>query len=190
MNTDPEPRPAREANLVADTSGAIDRAVQQDLERIRAESLLARQDSAQELTRALDASLAEPLALSELTGGLDKLDGQWLPSFSELEALMASSQASGLNMERNLLADLIRDGGEAQPILKKGLVFLKHRRFTEALEWWTLNRQSLDPKSSRLSLLLLVMETLTHLWSGQPERAAAVRIQVTSHPLFRKHRPG
>ena len=51
MNTDPEPQPAREANLVADTSGAIDRAVQQDLERIRAESLLARQDSAQELTR-------------------------------------------------------------------------------------------------------------------------------------------
>ena len=76
-------------------------------------------------------------------------------------------------MERNLLADLIKDGGEAQAILKKGLVFLKHRRFAEALEWWTLNRQSLDPSSSRLSLLLLVMETLTHLWSGQPDRAAA-----------------
>ena len=76
MNNDPAPRPAREANLVADTSGAIDRAVQQDLERIRAESLLARQDSAQELTRALDASLAEPLALSEITGGLDRLEGR------------------------------------------------------------------------------------------------------------------
>jgi hypothetical protein len=41
-----------------------------------------------------------------------------------------------------------------------------------------------------LSLLLLVMETLTHLWSGHPDRAAAVRSQVISHPFFRKHRPG
>jgi hypothetical protein len=93
-------------------------------------------------------------------------------------------------MERNLLAEFIRDGGEAQSILKKGLVFVKHGRFPEALEWWTLHRQSLDSSSSRLFLLLLIMETLTHLWSGHPERAAAVRNQVTSHPLFRKHRPG
>ena len=190
MNKDSAPRPNREGNLTFDASGAIDRAVQQDLERIRAESLLARQDSAQELTRALDASLAEPLALSELNAGLDRLESPGLPSFSELEALMAAPESSGLSMERNLLADLIRDGGETQAILKKGLVFLKHRRFSEALEWWSLNRQSLDLSSSRLSLLLLVMETLTHLWAGQPDRAAVVRNQVKSHPLFHKHRPG
>ena len=93
-------------------------------------------------------------------------------------------------MERNLLAELMSDGGETQIDSQERLVFLKHRRFAEALEWWTLHRQSLDPSSSRLSLLLLVMETLTHLWSGHPEQAAAVRNQVTSHPLFHKHRPG
>jgi hypothetical protein len=190
MNNDPKPGPAREANLAFDTSGAIDRAVQQDLERIRAESLLARQDAAQELTRALDASLAEPLALSELTGGLDRLENQGLPTFSELESLLAAPESAGLTMERNLLADLIRDGGETQSILKKGLIFLRHGRFAEALEWWGLNRQGLDQSSSRLSLLLLVMETLTHLWAGQPDRAAAARLQVTRHPLFQKHRPG
>ncbi len=93
-------------------------------------------------------------------------------------------------MERSLLAELIKDGGEAQSILKKGLVFLKHRRYPEALEWWALHRQGLDPASSRLTLLLLVMETLTYLWSGHPERAAAVRSQLTAHPLFRQLRPG
>ena len=190
MNADPQPPSAREANLVSDTSGAIDRAVQDDLQRIRAESLLARQDSAQELTRALDAGLAEPLALSEITGGLDRLEGQTLPSYAELESLLAAPGTIDLSMERNLLAQLMSDGGETQAILKKGFVFLKHRRFAEALEWWTLHRQGLDPSSSRLSLLLLVMETLTHLWSGHPERAAVVRRQVTSHPLFHKHRPG
>jgi hypothetical protein len=190
MNSEPEPQAARQADLVADTSGALDRAVQQDLQRIRAESLLARNDSAQELTRALDAALAEPLALSEITAGIDRLEGRVLPSFSELESLLASPETTGLTMERNLLAELIQDGGEAQSILKKGLVFLKHGRYPEALEWWALHRQGLDTATSRLSLLMLVMETLTHLWSGHPERAAATRNQVTAHRLFRQIRSG
>jgi hypothetical protein len=190
MEPEPDPRPAREANLSAEASGALDRAVQQDLQRIRAEARLARQDSAQELTRALDASLAQPLALNEISQGLDRLEGQALPSFAELEGLLAAPETTGLTMERNLLAELIKEGGEAQSILKKGLVFLKHRRYPEALEWWTLHRQGLDPTTSRLTLLLLVMETLTHLWSGHPERAATVRSQLTAHPLFRQVRPG
>ena len=150
MPPDSDPRSAREANLVADTSGMLDRAVQQDLQRIRAESLLARQDSAQELTRALDASLAEPLSLNEITSGLDRLEGQALPSFAELESLLAAPEAIGLTLEQNLLAELVKDGVIAQSILSKGLVFLKHRRYPEALEWWTLQRQGLDQTSSRL----------------------------------------
>jgi hypothetical protein len=190
MGPDPQPPPRREGNLVADPSGALDQAVQEDLQRIRAESMLARQDVAQELTRALDAGLAEPLVLSEITHAVERLERQALTSFTELEKLLAGPEAGDLSMERSLLAELISEGGEAQAILKKGLVFLKHRRFAEALEWWTLHRRGLDPTRSRLSLLLMVMETLTHLWSGHPDRAAAVRDQVTSHPLFHKHRPG
>ena len=75
MSNDAEPRPKPEGNLAFDTSGAIDRMVQQDLERIRAESLLALQDSAQELTRALDASLAEPLALCDAQGRAGQAGG-------------------------------------------------------------------------------------------------------------------
>jgi hypothetical protein len=190
MEPEPKPRPAPEANLAAGTSGALDRIVEQDLQRIRAESLLARQDSAQELTRALDASLAEPLAMDEITRGLDRLEGQTVPSFAELEGLLAAPETTGLTMERNLLAELMKDGGEAQSILKKGLVFLKHRRYAEALEWWSLHRQGLDAESSRLALLLLVMETLTHLWSGHPDRAAASRRMVAAHPLARQIKPG
>jgi hypothetical protein len=189
MNAEPQPPSGREANLVSDTSGALDRAVKEDLERIRVESLLAREDSAQELTRALDATLAEPLVLSEIAGSLDRLKDRAVPSYSELESLLAAPETSDLGLERNLLAELMSESGETQAILKKGIVFLKHRRFPEALEWWTLHRKRLDATSSRLSLLLLVMEALTHVWSGHPERAAAVRSQVTSHPLFPKHRP-
>jgi hypothetical protein len=188
MNPDPEPRPAREGDLVVDTSGELERVVQQDLQRIRAGSLLALNDAASELTRALDAAMAEPLALSEIAGSLDRLEGQVLPSFAELEGLLAAPETSGLSMERDLLAELIKDGGETQAILKKGLVFLKHRRYPEALEWWELHRRGVDTSTSRLSLLMLVMETLTHLWSGHPERAAVVRDQVTAHRLFHQLR--
>jgi hypothetical protein len=94
-----------------------------------------------------------------------------------------------LTLERNLLTELMRDGVAAQSVLKTGLVFLKHGRYPEALEWWTLQRQSLDQSSSRLALLLLVMETLTHIWSGHPDRAVTVRKQVQAHPLFRQIRP-
>ena len=107
MNPEPEPRSAREGDLVADTSGGLERAVQQDLQRIRAESRLARNDAANELMRALDAALAEPLALSEIAGSLDRLEGQALPSFAELEGLLAAPETSGLSMERDLLSELI-----------------------------------------------------------------------------------
>ena len=186
MDPEPEARTSREANLAADASGDLDRTVRSDLQRIRAESLLARQDSAQELTRALDASLAEPLALEEITRSLGRLEGQVVPTLSELEGLLAAPETTGLTMERHLLAELMKDGGEAQSVLKKGLVFLKHRRYAEALEWWSLHRQGLDEGSSRLALLLLVMETLTHLWSGHPERASAIRSRVLAHSLFRE----
>ena len=185
MSSAPQPPPGREANLSLDTNGAIDRAVREDLERIRAESRLAREDSAQGLTRALEEALSEPLALSDIDRGLDRLEGKSLPSYSELESLLAAPELHNLGMERNLLAELMGEAGETQAILKRGIVFLKHRRFAEALEWWTLHRNGLDPNSSRLSLLLLVMEALTHFWSGHPERAAQVRLQVMSHPLFR-----
>jgi hypothetical protein len=190
MNPDPEPRPEREANMASDGAGSLDRAVQHDLDLIRAESMLARQDAVNELTREINESLTAPLALSEIASSLDRLEGQALPSFSELENLLASPEMSGLAMERNLLAELLKDGAEGQKIIKRGLVFLKHRRYAEAAEWWTLHRRDLDPATSRLSLLLLVMETLTQLWSGNRERAEAVRGQVTAHPLFRSIRSG
>ncbi len=183
-----DPDPVRTANLAADESGRLDRSVQHDLELLRAESLLARQDAVHELTRAIDAALAAPLALSEINSSLDRLEGPALPTFAELEGLLASADLTGLALEHALLTELLKEGAEGQAILKKGLLFLKHRRDGEAAEWWALNRLDLDPATSRLALLLLVMETLTYLWAGDPERAAALRGRVTSHPLYRSIR--
>jgi hypothetical protein len=171
--------------MAADVSGRLDWAVQHDLEQIRRESLLARQDAVDELTHEINDTLLAPPSVSEIAQGLDRLDGEALPTFAELEGLLAAPEATSLMMEQGLLAELLKAGVQGQDVLKTGLTFLKHRRYAEAAEWWSLHRSGLDAATSRMSLLLLVLETLTHLWSGNTHRAEAARAQVLSHPLYR-----
>jgi hypothetical protein len=176
--TEPDPRPGLESG-----SGSLDRAVREDLDRFLLESAVARQDSSAELVKDLQA--AAPLDLGELTGALDRLDGAAVPSFSELENLLESPEGTGLQLERHLLADLLREGAEGQTILKRGLAFVKHRKYAQAVEWWALNRAGLDAATSKLHLLLLIMEALTHQWANDAPRAATARQKVFSHPLYR-----
>jgi hypothetical protein len=175
---EPDPRPGLESG-----SGSLDRAVREDLDRFLLESSVARQDSSAELVRDLQASA--PLDLGELTGAMDRLEGAAVPSFSELENLLESSEGNGLQLEKNLLADLLREGAEGQTILKRGLAFVKHRRYAQAVEWWVLNRQGLDAATSKLHLLLLIMETLTYHWANDATRAASAQQKVFAHPLYR-----
>jgi hypothetical protein len=191
MDPNPQPPPEDRPRLVAGTAGAggLDRAVREDLESIRAESLLARQDAVADLTKEIEQSIGAPLALSEITRAIDRLEGVSLPSFSELEQLVATPDTSRLTLEGNYLADLMEGGPQARAILKSGLLFLKHRRYAEAIEWWTLQRRDLDSKTNRLYLLLLIMEALTHLWAGDTERAAVVQAMVRAHPLSARFGP-
>ena len=96
MNPEPGEPSARDGNLSRDVSGGLDRGVREDLERLRAESLLARQDAVNELTRELDQALTAPLALSEIAGTLERPDSPEIASFSELQDLLAAPEMSGL----------------------------------------------------------------------------------------------
>ena len=180
MSEPSDPRPGLAAG-----SGGLERSVREDLEKMQVESLLARQDAVDDITRQIEDGVRAPLALAEVGGVLDRLEGPVLPSFDNLKDLLVGPDASGLKIEKNLLTDLLRVGTEGQGIIKKGLVFLKHKKYAEAVEWWTLHRQGLDPKISRLHLLLLMMECLTYYWAGDGDRAARMRDQVRAHPLFR-----
>ena len=184
MNPKPEPEPERNA-LSGGWEGGPDRAVRADLDRIRVDSLLAGQDAMEDLRREIEGAIEAPLAPSELAGSLDRLDGDVLPSMAELEALIGGEDPVGLALEGNLLADLLDAGPQNRVIIKRGLAFLKHGRHAEALEWWTLHRRGLDPATSSLHLLLLVMEALTRLWAGDNEAAAGLRDLVRSHPMAR-----
>ncbi len=177
--SDPKP----EDRLVQAGPGTdMDHAVREDLDKIRLDSLLAQQDASTELTREIEESIRAPLAVAEIAGVLDRLES---PVFAELEGLMGGSEVNGLQVEKHLLAELLSDGAESAAILKRGLAFLKHKRYANAVEWWSLHRRNLDAKTSRLYLLLLIMEALTRFWAGEPERAAALRDQILSHQLYR-----
>jgi hypothetical protein len=185
MSEPTEPRPEPRPGLAAG-AGGLDRMVREDLDKMLSESLLARQDAAAELTRDIEEAVRAPLALAEISEVVNRLEGPVLPSFNELKDLLVSPEARGLEIEKNLLTDLLREGTEGSTILKKGLTFLKHRKYAEAVEWWSLNRGGVDPATSQLHLLLLIMECLTWHWSGNLARAAAVREQVRASPLYRR----
>jgi hypothetical protein len=187
-NPESEPRRDREANLAYGTSNELDRAVRDDINAITTDSLLTARDAANELTRAIEQADAAPLALAEIRDTIDRLASQADQPFAELEGLLAAPATAGLALERDLLAELLKDGVAGQQVLKRGLLFCKHRRYAEAIEWWTLHRRGLDPTTSGQHLLLLIMEAMTLFWACEPLRAEVVRDQVRVHPMFAKIR--
>jgi hypothetical protein len=163
-------------------SHQVDSAVREDLDRARLEHALARRDASSEVMSAIQA--AGPVDLGELNAAVERLEGTVVPSLVEFENLLASPDASLIRVEGNLLADLLNEGVEGQAVLRRGIAFLKHRKYASALEWWSLNRRGLAPETSKLHLLLSIMEALTLHWSGDGSEAEAAMRRVRAHPQF------
>ena len=155
------------------------------LARVFTESLLARTDDRMEDLLARD--LAGPLAPSELHAALDRVQAAAAePSLADLENMLAHE--SQVTLDGITLHDLLDHRADDAKIIKKGLVFLRNKRWAEALEWWSLHRESLDPSRERLQLLLLLLEAFTHRLAGDDRRAAQVRDRIVAHPLFKRMR--
>ncbi|GEM_PF-2706591 len=154
------------------------------LDRIVTENLLARSDASVEDLLARD--LAGPLSPGDLRDALVRVDERLDPSVAELEGALTLDAAIAL--DGITLADLVDKGGNDLKIIKRGLTFLKARRFNEAIEWFTLNRENLSPSQDRLALLLLLMEAFAHRIAGDHRRAEAVHAKIVTHPIYRKMR--
>lgn len=154
------------------------------LERVKTENMLARADD--NLEDLLVRDLGGPLSPGELRDALVRVDAQSDPTLADLEGSLARDAAIAL--DGIALSELVDKSGNDMKIVRRGLTFLKNRRFTEALEWWSLHREALDPSRDRFELLLLLMEAFTHRLAGDPRRAAEVSQRITTHPLFRRMR--
>jgi hypothetical protein len=177
--------PVNVGRLAAGTEDGLARVAREDLERVRADALLAHQDSAAALTRDLYDLSSGALAPSEIEGMLDRLEGDALPSLGDLEQLVAPGGSSTLTIEGVALGELLEHGVDARELLRKGMVFLRNSRYHEGIEWWTLNRQRLGSQNA-VDLLLLIMELLTWILMKDCARAASVRQQVRLHPCYAK----
>lgn len=165
--------------LASSTRHAEDR-----LDRIVTEQLLARSDAGLEDLLARD--LGGPLSPGDLRDALVRVDEQSDPTVAELEGSLA--QGAAARLDGIALSDLIAGHGDETRIVKRGLVFLKNKRWREALEWWSLHCEQLDPANERLGLLLLMLEGFTHRLAGDPRRAADVHARIVAHPLYRRMR--
>ena len=154
------------------------------LDRIVTENLLSRTDASVEDLLARD--LAGPLSPGDLRDALVRVDERLDPSVAELEGALTLDAAIAL--DGITLADLVDKGGADMKVIKRGLTFLKAKRFAEALEWWSLHRENLTPSQDRLGLLLLLMEAFTHRLAGDQRRAVDVHARIVAHPVYKRMR--
>lgn len=145
------------------------------------EALLARAEEA--LALELDRDLGGALALSELYPALDKMEPK-TPDLGQLERMLDLGEQA--EVHGIALASLLDPAGQGPKILKRGIVFLRKGRFSEAVEWWSLHRAELSGRDAKLDLLLLMMEMLTRELAGDRGKADAALARVKAHPLFRR----
>jgi hypothetical protein len=92
----------------------------------------------------------------------------------QVNALLSLEQLSALSIRGVPLHALLQAGLESieeRAILKRGLAFLRRRKYAEAAEWWLLNRRKSHITKARLHCLLTLLLALTYEWSGDTARA-------------------
>lgn len=153
------------------------------LDRTVSDALLARLDAGAEDLLARD--LAGPLALDELRGAIARID-RGEPSLAELE--ISLGRDATIALDGIALSELIDAHGADAKVVRRGVVFLKNRRWAEAAEWWSLHRESAGAAQARRQLLFLLLEAFTHRLAADPRRAAEVQARIAEHPLYRTTR--
>jgi hypothetical protein len=163
--------------LARNAYGDLARDLAQDLARSMTDSLLASSQQLADLTRYPEAT--GPLTMAELRGTANRLVGA--TSDASLEQLL-SPDVARLNIDGLRISDLIDRKGNDIDVVKKGLLFLKHSRFREAMQWWALHREGLSGDRPKLELLLIMMQAFTCSLAGDREALARARKELAAHP--------
>jgi hypothetical protein len=106
---------------------------------------------------------------------------------SKLDHLL-TSKSDNLSIKGISLSGLLSSNTEEGEILKKGVIFLKHRRYSEAIEWWSINRQHISRLNVKFEFLLLIMESFSYSLKGDIENASRINHSISEHSLFEKYK--
>jgi hypothetical protein len=137
------------------------------------DNLLARYDPGAALARDLEATanLALP-SPSDIDGMLDRFGTDVVSSSEAVAELLSLDRIGEISVEGMRLNELLAgDAGaiEERKMLQPGLLFLRRRKYAEAVEWWTLHRNDRGADNSRAYLLLTLLLALTFRLAGDED---------------------
>jgi hypothetical protein len=149
---------------------AEDDRIQADLDRAITDKLLSSSDAGGSLAKEFEANISLSLPT---WAELDRVQDSEADSFrsnQDLQSLLSLDSVGEIAVEGMRLNELLARGGaslEERSILKRGLLFLNHRKYNEAVEWWLLNRPREPFENPRLYCLATLLLSFTYQLSGQ-----------------------
>ena len=157
----------------ADTLSRID----SDLDRVISDQLLARADMGDALARDFEASMSMMLpSPSDIDRALLQASDMAPSAPQEIESLLSLDRVGDVAVEGLQLNDLLQREGlsiHERTTLNKGLLFLRRKLYSEAADWWTLNRPKDALADPRAYCVLSIMLAFTYHLSGQTDLAKA-----------------
>jgi hypothetical protein len=141
----------------------------------------------------VDRSLMLDLAASSMPPSLALLDEPTRGALAKVEdapmdlaRILDGEIELGLAQIESLgLGELGLTGAEDKKLIRTGLALLRARRYSEAREWWSLNRTEAAAGSDR-ALLLAIMELFTCRLAGDEGGARAARGVVEAEMKARR----
>ncbi len=166
---------------------ALDKDFSQSLARVMSKSLLEKADALDNFSSEIERITQNSLTTADIQEAITHINEVSTPNLVELEKML-SLDAQHVTLEGIKLSELLDGKADDKDILRKGLLFLKHRKYAEAVEWWTINRQKLDTSRQRLQFVLLIMEAFTYILSGDKHKVNTLRQQIRHHALYERYR--
>lgn len=161
--------------------------IREDLDRIYTESQLAQADvgkSQFEDMLAMEMNLPSLALIGEFGDGIRT---GLLSTIKEIEQLFSLDAISDTGIELQKLKNIFENGitsAEQQKVIRSGMKFLKRRMYSEAAEWWLLNRPEYISSNSYLHLILTLLLVLTYKLSGNEVGADSTLAEAKENPLF------
>ena len=130
-----------------------------------------------------EMNLPSPASIEMALGPVEELSS----SRDEMERVLARDQFEDITIAGMKIDTLLGPKGdhqETRDMLRRGINFLKARKYALATEWWTLNRPPDREQNPRLHLLLTLLLVMTHSLAGDKQAAARELEQARSSHLF------
>lgn len=164
---------------------SLDKAIAKSLTEQRSNNLLAKADSIDKLSSGFEKKGLSMLRPNDLENAINNIEKNNTTSLEDLESFL-SLGSSQLSIEGVKLTSLLEGNMDLMDMLKKGLLFLKYKKYREAVTWWALHREKLDPAKDKARLLLLLLEAFTYQKVGDIDELKRIRAKIKNNPTYMK----